>query len=565
MNILKMKKTLEIFAVILLSLVLNACGGGSVASYNPVASNDNVARVYTPPSTIAAEAAACVAEPVRGTVSYYCDCGTGAQAGCVAGNDTNVGTSPSAPKRTIGNAITRFSSIAANDTVALCKGGAFNATGSLTIGNTTCTDACKDLREYTPTTFTGTAKPIINNASGEVRLFNFSGSTKGGIRLLNLKLVGTPDPVSKRNTGFFFYSQAHDVTMCNLDMDAFDVAIYNESNNGNTNKIKLTGSLITNSRVQGFLGEGDNLTLNYNYWAGNGSTDQFDHSVYFSSDSVTTINTEMIGNYVYGQYGNTCLGVAVVGHFGVDGFKFQNNVVEIDAAAASGGCYGVGFSPANQTGAKYVRNGVISGNKIINGGNIGFSIEGCDNCVIENNVIIQNWPSAYETIGMWINANSVRAGDDTGNGNLVRNNTIWFGPNATKGGTGIGFATQGTGHRVTNNSITYTATNASPNGMNCFDYTAPITAFLTSDNNHCFSNATYEWGNGRGDLAAWQAYSSLDANSKGGNPLFTNAPTSFTPLTGSALISAGHVSYKSATDFNGTTRPATPAIGAFEP
>ncbi len=535
----------------------------TVTCTGPTGAASKSALIHVTGASIVAAATACAAEPMRGNVYYYCDCGTGAESDCVAGNDTNAGTSAAAPRRTIGNAAARFASLAVNDTVALCKGGAFNSAGNLDIGSNRCGAgvACNDLREYTPTTFTGTAKPIINNAAGQVNLFNFSGNI-GGIRLLNLKLAGALDTANHRNRGVFFYAGAHDVTMCNLDMDAFDVAIYNESNNGNTNNIKLTGSLITNNRVQGFLGEGDNLTLNYNYWDGNGSSNVFDHTIYFSSDGVTTVNTEAIGNYIHGQYGSTCAGVAVVGHFGVDGFIFKNNVIEIDAAAATGSCYGVGFSPANQTGSKYVRNAVISGNTIINGGNIGFSIENCPNCVIENNVIIQNWPSSFETIGMWISANSVRAGDDVNNANLVRNNTIWFGPNATKGGTGIGFDTSGSGHIVTNNTITYTATNAAPNGFNCYDYN---TTFVAINNNHCFSNAAYEWENGSGNLASWQGSSGFDVNSRGGDPLFSNAPTNFTPLAGSALIGAGHTTYKSLTDFNGMTRPVTPAIGAFEP
>ncbi len=519
-------------------------------------------------TSIASVAAACAAEPMRGTVYYYCDCGTGAEAGCVAGNDAKIGTSPSAPRRTIGNAAARFKSLAVNDTVALCKGGAFNATGNISIGSSRCAVGvtCNDLREYTPTTFSGTAKPIINNAAGdEISLFNFMGK-KGGIRVLNLKLVGAVDQAKQRNRGFFFYAGAHDVTMCNLEMDGFDIPVYNESNAGNTNNIKLVGSKITNSRVQGYLGAGDNADINYNYWDGNGSNNVFNHTIYLSSDGVSVKNMQVIGNYMHGQYGPECKGVSVVGHVAIDGFRFENNVIDIDADEVKGSCYGVGFSPAKQSGAKFVRHANFAGNTIKNGGNIGFSIENCPDCMIENNLIIQNWPSAYETVGMWISSNSVRAGDDVGDRNLVRNNTIWFGPNANKGGTGIGFGSIGTGHIVTNNTVTYMATNAATNGFNCYDYTAPLSSFAAIDNNHCFSNAAYEWANGRGSLATWQRYAApFDAHSKGGAPLFVNAPTDFTPLPGSPLVGAGHPTYKSALGSNSKVKSAQSFIGAFAP
>ncbi len=131
------------------------------------------------PASIAEVAAACAAEPyLPGIVYYYCDCGTGAHGDCVPGDDGNVGTDPLLPRRTIGDAEARFGVLAVNDTVALCKGGAFNSTGDHDIGSDRCGAgvACNDLREYTPTTFVGTAKPIINNASGDSRLFVFMGA-----------------------------------------------------------------------------------------------------------------------------------------------------------------------------------------------------------------------------------------------------------------------------------------------------------------------------------------------------------------------------------------------------
>ena len=67
----------------------------------------------------------CAAEPLRsaGQIHYVCDCQSGASSKCVAGNDNNPGTSPSAPLQTLAKAVDTFSKMNAGDTVALCRGG----------------------------------------------------------------------------------------------------------------------------------------------------------------------------------------------------------------------------------------------------------------------------------------------------------------------------------------------------------------------------------------------------------------------------------------------------------
>lgn len=82
----------------------------------------------------------CAEAPLRttGTTYYYCDCQSGAASGCVAGKDSDPGTSPSAPRQSFADAQSRFRSMAAGSTVALCRGGAWTATGGL-IDNPSCT------------------------------------------------------------------------------------------------------------------------------------------------------------------------------------------------------------------------------------------------------------------------------------------------------------------------------------------------------------------------------------------------------------------------------------------
>ena len=442
------------------------------------------------------------------------------------------------------------------------------------IGSRGCSagTTCNDLREYTPTTFTGTAKPIINNRSATkekpiANLFKFTGT--GGVRLLNLKLKGGA-PGS--NVGFFFNLGAHDVTMCNLDIDAFDIAVYNESGelaNAATSNIKLTGSLITNTRALGYLGGGINDDISYNHWEGNGSSNTRDHTLYLASAKEIT-NMRIVGNYIKGQYGPSCLGAPVVAHMAVNGLLFKDNVIDIDASATSGGCWGVAFN--NITGnlhPVYHRNAVFSGNTIKNGGNLAFTVTGCPDCVIENNVIINE--KSMEARGIMVASGLIRPGtsDLVNDRNVIRNNTIWYGPNASDGGTGIEVGSEGTGHIIANNTVTYSATSTSNRApFNCFKYPLAVASYAYINNNHCSSaTASYNWEAKRGSLADWREYAEkpgFDTVSISGQPRFISAGANFSPGNGSPLIAKGNSTHGSKLDKVGKTRKTPPEIGAYE-
>ncbi|OIQ99992.1 hypothetical protein GALL_180080 [mine drainage metagenome] len=527
-------------------------------------------------STILSVVATYSSMPVVGTTYYYCDCGTGASAGCVAGSDSKAGVSPSAPRQTIADAASRMRSVAGSPfTVALCKGGAFNALGALSVGSSTCAagTTCNDLREYTPTTFTGIAKPIINNVAGATNLFTFNGNV-GGVRVMNIALQGDG---SSGNRAFFFYNGAHDVTVGNVDMSTFDIPFYNEpaGTMPNTN-IKLTGSYIVNSTSIGYLGSGNYSEISYNYWESNGTTIDRDHTIYLSAH-VPVSNINVIGNYIHGQRGPSCNGAPLVGHGTFDYLSISNNTVVIDPAAATGACWGISFGNGGYTTA-YQRHTAISGNTIINGGNLALSVSSCPNCLIRNNLIIQDWAYGsspgvgnWSVIGIGIPVDVARIGvDDINNGNVIVNNTIWFGPNSTGGATGIRLANEGTGHILANNTISYSSSTAGQ-GVNCFDYPLALTAYSFINNNHCYSAATFKWEKTNGPtLSAWRTYSGFDSLSIIGPPIFTNPGSGstydFHPNTGSPLLGSGSPLYAptTTTDITGTPFLNPPAIGAYE-
>jgi hypothetical protein len=535
-----------------------------------VTSDPATLTVRPAPDTTSYEeaAAACAAEPMRpgGIVYYYCDCGTGAQSGCRAGSDSNAGTDPGAPRRTIAHAMTTFESMAANDTIALCKGGVFDAANPFYVGASHCPNgsACNDLREYTPTTFAGTAKPVLRApANLATAMFNLEGTNRGGIRFLNVKMLG--DGRSTGSRAFFVYDGAHDVTMCNLELDGFAIAVYDESAGAAVNsRIKLTGSKITNSLAIGYLGMSSHSEISHCYWEGNGSSTTFDHTLYLSAHEPVQ-DFRVIGNSIHGQHGPTCAGSPVEVHAAVDGLLVDGNVVEIDPDAnePGGGCYGMSFNEGNNTEPVYLRDTVISRNTIAHCGNTALSVANCPDCVIENNLILEDWSDA--NVGIAIPTYPAEAGDDLSTRTLVRNNTIWYGPRVTGGVTGLRLGTEGDGHVVANNLV-YVSSSANP--VSCFEYGLPLSSYAFIDNNDCYAGGAAAWVLGRGNLASWQSYAAsrgFDAHSLTADPGFVNAGVDFTPRAGSAVAGKGNALHGSSVDLEGKPRPDPPAIGALEP
>jgi hypothetical protein len=475
--------------------------------------------------------------------------------------------------------------LSGTNTISFCKGGAFDAVTSLNIPNTSCApgSTCTDLREYASPAFTSVTKPIFNSASGGIQLFNISGN-KGGIRLLNLKLHGNG---TSGNVGIFLYSGAHDVMACNLDIDGFGLGVQQVPGitSGTTTipevtNVTLTGNNFTNNVAAAYLGSGYTTVISNNAFLNNGSDNLFDHTVYLSAANFVTPNMSVSENYMHGQFGDTCLGNVLGVHGKLPGLHIQNNVLDIDEAADTMGCYGIALDNGGYNSYTDFSSTVISANTLSNTGGIGIAVSNCADCLIEDNVLSFN---AAENYGISAGAyaarttcpNGTACPDVVNNRNTIRNNTIWFGPNAKGGMTGIQIKNEGTGHIVANNTVNYTSTSAS-SLVSCFDYTQPIsTAYAFINNNHCFSAATtYTWDKTNGPtLVAWQSYSiangngfSADSASRIGQPNFFNSTTSpydFHP-TGLPLLGTGSASSVPATDVEGTAFLNPPAIGAYQ-
>ena len=126
-------------------------------------------------------------------------------------------------------------------------------------------------------------------------------------------------------------------------------------------------------------------------------------------------------------------------------------------------------------------------------GNVAIGTASCQNCTIENNVLMQN--QGFGMTGMAVPAQLPGTGDAISANLIVRNNSIW-----TNTGTGIAL-NEGSGHTIVSNAIQSVG---SSSGWNCLDATMPAGNYDVIDYNVCGFSAG-EWANTVGDLAAWPA------------------------------------------------------------
>lgn len=526
------------FASAFTILSFSACGGSVVSSTATPSAPPIPQSTPAQPSigSIASVVAAAVNEPyIAGNNSqYYCDC-TGPGATCAtSGSDAGAGTQNS-PYQTLDKAMAWLVG-GTNRTVALCKGGSFTSahTGQFvyTLAAISCPAGtiCNELREYG----TSGAKPIVNNPIGNRYLFS-TANNAGGYRFMNLKLQGTWATTSgQSNLGFFLWAdpgyKIHDITIENVDMDSFNLAIQDATYINNN--ITITGNHFTNNSTFAYLGGSSNLTLSYNSFINNGSDNKFDHAVYLGTNSPVT-NVSIVGNFISGfstASGNTnCMGPPFTAHASVTNLIVSGNVI-VEGTNADPGCWGFDVNNfTNATGAIFFRNALFSNNIIVNGGNNGMNVGSCPYCVIQNNLII--FQNNAEAAGIASPSGVARttSGDDVETNATIVNNTIYFNSTSSqgmKGGVWVGW--EGTGHVVANNTTFYAGTTHGSNMVNCHTYSLPITSYSFINNNNCFSNdPSTKWvfnGVTQYTLAGWQTASSFDANSSLANPLWTAPP-----------------------------------------
>ena len=524
----------------------------------------------------------CANMPLRSTgrVYYFCDCQSGAQSGCVAGRDTNDGASPSTPQQTWSAIISTFNAMNAGDTVALCKGGLWNvpangncggqwsnsrcAAGSASLTDPAHPSTC-DLRDY-QASWGGTARPVLlasatGGASAITRIINRFGSTMSGVRVMNLEFRGNNNGprggVYNNSNGISFGSCAPSTDthwlICNNSFQRLQVGYIPMLNNATQSQFQIWGNRFELNDLNAIMGGPGNYSkIDANFFDNNGgftphpNTGNRAHAVYLGAPpagytGAAVVNNEFRRSGYAGTTGVSATGV-LQGHDRFTGLVVENNIVDA-GPGASPGAWTIDLRAAG-SGPTYYRNTIIRRNWVITSGS-GIVLGQSPSSIIENNVIIQSGNSTNQMAAIEAPMDVARSGqDDVANNVTIRNNTIYMtGGNSMSSGVKVGY--EGTGHVIANNVVHRTV------GL-CFDTPLAAGAYAFIGNNSCFGGAT--WGTSYGGTARITT-----------NPLFTNAPTSFVPATGSPLIRAGTASYAPATDYAARTRPNPPSIGAFEP
>ncbi len=523
-------------------------------------------------------AASCAAEPEPTVnVVYVCDCQPGADANCVAGNDTTGKGSKAEPYLTWDKVRTTFRTMAGGSTIAMCKGGSW-ITSSWSYSdwrNASCTDnAPCTLRDYAPGWGSGDeSAPRISfdMAVPDMHIIQMGTGTQH-VRILNLSFKDLA-PGTSHGAMVFSYGKAHDVEFCNntfdgggIHMQVRDTAATAVCNSYNW---KIRGNRFLNSCLDAMLISVRDMDVDGNFFDNNGNNlcggyamedppgsgngwpwGPTTHTFYASGelcpiDNLTFRNNEVRRNAMYNGYSQ---GSPVKIRDQGNDILLENNVVDFSPPHPTiAGTVGAITADNNGdlTKAGFDRM-VIRRNRIIGGLGNKIAVSAASNLLIEDNVILETAP-AFEGHHSTIKLSHKGATESRRTAGTIRNNTIYItgsGPTISDAeffeAISLAHPTSGSGNVVTGNSITITG--AAPQGS-CFRIADPAKVSFMN-NNQCsgdigFATTADEFTDM--PLSAWKAaYPQFDSASitPSVTGLFVNAPTDLTPAAGSPLLNA---------------------------
>ena len=396
---------------------------------------------------------------------------------------------------------------------------------------------------------------------------------------------------TQAGVGVFFYNDMDHVILDNLHIENFSLGVQvaganlppKAGSDGQQENIDVMNSTIINNRSQGFLGGCTDCSLQDNYFENNGynghaGAPALDHNIYWSGGgnkladgSLGAVsNGRISGNVSYRSavVNGQCRGVSLVVHGIHDNLIIENNVIYEDPGKAHPGCWGIAVDGGYSTPESF-KGLIIRKNKVINVGGMGIGCTGCYNAVVENNVIIHEHSVSLTAIKVpdKVTYPNIKQGNEASTTNvMVRNNSIYFGPQAG-GGVGISVGEEGgKNYSILNNAIYYAGSSSS---WSCFSMPNTLGSYDNMDHNTCYyPNTSGSWESGSGSLSSWRAASAFDANSSYVNPQFKSplAPRFDLSIgsSNSPLVNAGHPSLSAADDYVSNPSIGQRDIGALE-
>ena len=155
----------------------------------------------------------------------------------------------------------------------------------------------------------------------------------------------------------------------------------------------------------------------------------FTHSIYLGGDRSqmgTAIQTAQVisGNEVHPPAGTN--GTALVVHGNHSGTLIENNRLLFDLGQPQAGGWGIALRPGygGQGMGERNANTIVRGNTVVNAGNLGIEVDVCQNCLIENNLVVN---TQQFTVGIAVPEQVFGTADAMAATNVtVRNNTTYL-------------------------------------------------------------------------------------------------------------------------------------------
>jgi hypothetical protein len=535
-------------------VTLSACSQGVTSEAEPViASTFNVNESPCPDVGLDAP-----------RVVYVCDCEDGADSECEPGDDANDGTI-SSPLRTYAAANQAYTNLNGGETVAFCRGGSFAISGDRGWASSDCNASAPCvIRDYQPPWSSAQLDPpTLTAVSANGMEFWDDGNQVEGLTVLNLDLRSTEGTQSSK--GFFIYNDIEDALFCGVSVSGFGIGFAVEesqqassSGDGKNADVVIRYSAAVQNSNQGYLGGCDGCVIEDSYFEDNGfGLHTYNHNIYLGARGADGMLVR--NNYLYRStfIDGECKGTSLVVHGVQTDLTIEGNTVIEDQGAAATNCWGITVDPGYGDEVEAFERVTIRGNWVENVGNTSIGIDACQDCVIENNVIVQtqDFESTLISVPDGMRLSNDMALDDA----TVRNNTLYVDSSAKM--TGIAVGGQGNGHVVVSNALLSVGSGE----VDCFNYDLAHSAYTARDNNLCYkANGSPDWTNTTASLPTWRVQSGDDLASQITDPLFANAPYDFTPANGSPLVANGHDTLSALNDYSGSTRDSQPDIGAIE-
>lgn len=512
----------------------------------------------------------------QATDFHVCDCGPAADANCVVGNDAATGQMGQ-PWRTYDKARLAFSSLAAGDAVRFCAGGHWqvDAQSPSRWTNAQCTAAlpCKVGMYQADWSDGDEGRPLLQRTNADA-MFDLadggSANHEEGYQFEDLVLQGVG------GFGVFAYNDVDDVSLLRLDIAGFQIAVHVAGSNacdaadplcdGRNERIILQDSAIHDNHQHGWLGGSSGSQIVRNTFARNGSVASFDHNIYASghTQGMRIRGNSLLQSTLDGA--GSCSATSLVVHGSHVDLRIEDNEVRELPGLANAGCWGISVVPGytGSWGVEGFQGLILRGNRIFDVGNVAISVGACQQCVVEDNLVVQTQQMA--TRGIAVSPLTPTPEDLVDVDVIVRNNSLYFASNQAHSGVDVR-AGSGQGAVVVSNAVRF---EGGDSGFNCFDLGVPWSGYVAIDHNLCDTTraSLAEWNDGAGALAAWQSLSAWDLHSAMVDPGFADPASGvlegFRLLENSAARDAGDPLLSSSADAMGNPRDVLPDVGAFE-